>query len=81
VAGGQLPIGMVMRMMHSTRIANLSEVRAWRLADASGSIGVRFDPAGNRDMTVRAAPSGIPAAPGQNQRLLARHAPARRDRP
>jgi hypothetical protein len=61
VAGGQLPLGLVMHIMHSTRIANLDEVRAWRVSGADGSIDVRFDPASNRDMTVRAAP-GEPAA-------------------
>ncbi len=66
-AGGQLPIGTVLHVMHSTRIANLAEVRAWRLADAEGSIDVQFEPACNKDMTVRAAPSDAPPAPGQNQ--------------
>ena len=59
-AGGHLPIGTVLHVMHSTRIANLDEVRTWRLDNADGSINVQFEPAGNRDMTVR-------AAPGENQ--------------
>jgi hypothetical protein len=66
-AGGQLPIGMVLHVMHSTRIANLDEVQAWRLAGAIGSIDAQFEPASNKDMTVRAAPSGAPTRPGQNQ--------------
>ncbi len=58
VAGGQLPLGMVLHVMHSTRIANLDEVRAWRLSDAGGgSIDVRFEPATDKYMAVRAAPS------------------------
>ena len=61
MAGGQLPLGMVLHIMHSTRIANLDEVRAWRLAGADGSIDVRLEPASNRDMTVQAAPGGDPA--------------------
>lgn len=48
--------------MHSTRIANLDEVRAWRLAGTDGSIDVRFEPASNRDMTARAAAGGEPVA-------------------
>jgi hypothetical protein len=56
VAGGQLPLGMVLHIVHSARITNRDEIQVWQLAGASGSIGVRFDPAGNRDMTVRAAP-------------------------
>jgi len=66
VAGGQLPLGLVLRMMHSARIANLDEVRAWRLSGTDGRIDVRFDPASNRDMTVRAAP-GEPTAHEQPQ--------------
>jgi hypothetical protein len=62
VAGGQLPLGLVLHVMHSTRIANLDEVRAWRLAGTGGSIDVRFEPATNRDMTVRAATGSEPAA-------------------
>ena len=61
MAGGQLPIGLVLHIMHSTRIANLDEVRAWRLAGTDGSIDVRFEPASNKDMTVRAAPADEPA--------------------
>jgi hypothetical protein len=61
VAGGRLPLGLVMHIMHSARIANLDEVRAWRVSGADGGIDVRFDPASNKDMTVRAAP-GEPAA-------------------
>lgn len=61
VAGGQLPLGLVMHIMHSTRIANLDEVRAWRVSSTDSDIDVRFDPASNKDMTVRAAP-GEPAA-------------------
>lgn len=61
VAGGQLSLGSVLHIMHSTRIANLDEVRAWRLAAASGSIDVLLEPVGNRDMTVRAAPANSPA--------------------
>jgi len=64
VAGGQLPLGSVLHIMHSTRIANLDDVRARRLA-AEGSIDVRLEPAGNRDMTVRAAPGHQLAAPDQ----------------
>ena len=60
VAGGQLPLGSVLHIMHSTRIANLDEVRAWRLAGTDGSIDVRLEPGGNRDMTVRAAPADPP---------------------
>jgi hypothetical protein len=63
----RLPIGTVLHVIHSTRIANLAEVRAWRLAGAVGSIDVQFMPVGNKDMTVRAAPSDAPPAPGQNQ--------------
>ena len=33
--------------MHSTRIANLDEVRAWQLAGTDGSIEVQFEPTGN----------------------------------
>jgi hypothetical protein len=66
-AGGQLPIGMVLHVMHSTRIANLDEVRAWRRGDAKGSINVQLEPAGTRDMTVRAAPGGVPAALSANR--------------
>ena len=55
VAGGQLSLGLVVNVMRSARIANLDEVRAWRLAGTTGSIDVRFEPASNRDMTVRAA--------------------------
>jgi hypothetical protein len=61
VAGGQLPLGPVLHIMHSARIANLDEVRAWRLASTDGSIDVRFEPGSNRDMTVRAAPGGSTA--------------------
>ena len=61
VASGQLPLGSVLHIMHSTRIANLDEVRAWRLAGPSGSIDVQLEPGGNRDMTVRAAPANPPA--------------------
>jgi len=60
VAGGQLPLGLVLHVMHSTQIANLDEVRAWRLAGTRGSMEVRFEPADNRNMTVRAAASGEP---------------------
>ena len=56
-AGGELDIGTVLHIMHSTRIANINEVRAWRLGGVDGSINVRFEPATNRDMTVRAAPA------------------------
>jgi hypothetical protein len=62
VAGGQLQLGPVLHIMHSTRIANLGEVRAWRLAGTDGSIDVRFEPASNRDMTARAAAGGEPVA-------------------
>lgn len=55
VAGGQLPLGPVLHIMHSTRITNLDDVRAWRLAGADGSIDVRLEPGGNTDMTVPAA--------------------------
>jgi hypothetical protein len=68
-AGGQLPIGMVLHIMHSTRIANLDEVQAWRRGDAKGSIKVQLEPAGTRDMTVRAAPGGAPAAPAANHEI------------
>jgi len=62
VAGGQLPLGVVLHVMHSVRIANLDEVRAWRLSGAGdGSIDVQFEPASNRDMTVRAAPGELAA--------------------
>jgi hypothetical protein len=54
-AGGRLPLGLVVHIMHSTRIANLDEVRAWRLADTDGSVDVHLEPASNTDMTVRAA--------------------------
>lgn len=67
VAGGQLPLGMVLHIMHSTRIANIDKVRAWRLAGTNGSIGVRFEPATNRDMTVQAAVGGDPATDEQPQ--------------
>jgi hypothetical protein len=56
VAGGQVPLGPVLHIMHSTRIANLDDVRAWRRAATDGSIAVRLEPAGNRDMTVRGRP-------------------------
>jgi hypothetical protein len=56
-AGGELHLGMVLHIMHSTRITNMDEIRAWRLGDAAGSISVRFEPANSREMTVRAAPS------------------------
>ena len=65
VAGGQLPLGLVLHIMHSTRIANLDEVRAWRSADTDGSIDVQFEPASNKDMTVRAA-SAEPTAREQS---------------
>lgn len=67
VAGGQLPLGLVLHVMHSTRIANLDEVRAWRQAGTGGSIDIQFEPASNKDMTVRAAPSGEPAMPEQGR--------------
>ena len=66
VAGGQLPLGSVLHIMHSTRIANLDEVRAWRLVASDGSIDVQLEPAGNRDMTVRAAPADPPAPHDQS---------------
>jgi hypothetical protein len=67
VAEGQLPLGLVLHIMHSTRIANLDEVRAWRLTSTDGdSIDVQFEPGSNRDMTVRSAP-GEPAAHEQPQ--------------
>jgi len=62
VAGGQLPLGLVLHVMHSTRIANLDEVQAWRAAGTGASIDVRFEPVGNTDMTVRAMPGGGPTA-------------------
>ncbi len=62
VAGGLLPLGLVLHIMHSTQIGNLDEVRTWRQAGGTGSIEVQFEPASNRDMTVRAAPGGEPAA-------------------
>lgn len=61
VAGGQLPLGSVLHILHSTRIANLDEVRAWRQASTIGSIDVRLEPGGNRDMTVRPTPANPPA--------------------
>jgi hypothetical protein len=67
VAGGQLPLGLVLHVMHSTQIANLDEVRAWRLAGTGGSIEVRFEPANNRNMTVRAATSSEPVAYEQHR--------------
>jgi hypothetical protein len=67
VAGGQLPLGLVLHIMHSTRIANLDEVRAWRQAGTGGSIDIRFEPASNKDMTVRAAPGGGLAMPEQGR--------------
>jgi hypothetical protein len=66
VAGGQLPLGLVVRIMHCAQVANLDEVRAWRLSGTDGSIDVWFDPASNRDMTVWAAP-GEPTAHEQPQ--------------
>jgi hypothetical protein len=66
VAGGQLPLGLVLRIMHSARIVNLDEVGAWRLSGTDGSIDVRFDPASNTDMIVRAA-HGEPTAHEQPQ--------------
>lgn len=65
VGGGQLPLGLVLHIMHSTRIANLPEVRGWRTTGAGGSFDVRFEPANNADMTVRAAPAGQPTEPEQ----------------
>jgi len=65
VAGGQLPLGSVLHIMHSTRIANLDDVRAWRLAARGGSIDVQLEPAGSSDMTVRTPPGGPPAARDQ----------------
>ena len=65
VAGGQLSLGSVLHIMHSTRIANLDEVRAWQLGATDSSVDVRLEPAGSRDMTVRAAPSGPPAEDDQ----------------
>ena len=62
VAGGQLPLGSVLHILHSTQIANLDEVRAWRKGGIVGSIKVQLEPGGNRDMTVRPAPAN-PAAP------------------
>lgn len=62
VAGGQLPLGSVLHIMHSTRIANLDEVRYWRRTAAEAAIEVRFEPANSRDMTVRAAPTADTAA-------------------
>lgn len=67
VAGGQLPLGRVLRIMHSMRVANIDQVRAWRLADTKGSIDVRLEPASNGDMTVQATPSGEPASNQQPQ--------------
>jgi hypothetical protein len=61
VAGGKLPLGLVLHIMHSTQITNLDDVRAWQVASAHGSIDVRLEPAGNTDMTVRAAPVRQPA--------------------
>jgi hypothetical protein len=52
---------------HSTQIANLGEVRAWRVADTGGSIDVRFKPANNKNMTVRAAGGGKPVAREQHR--------------
>jgi hypothetical protein len=67
MAGGQLPLGLVLHIMHSTQIANLDEVQAWRLAGAGGSIDVQFEPASNRNMTVQAAPSGEPVTHEQHR--------------
>jgi hypothetical protein len=61
VAGGKLPLGRVLHIMHSTRITNLDDIRAWQQAGADGSIDVRLEPAGNTDMTVRATPDSPPA--------------------
>lgn len=61
VAGGQLPLGLVLYIVRSTRIANLDKVQAWRLAGTDGSIDVRFQPASKRNMTAGAAP-GEPTA-------------------
>lgn len=67
VAGGQLPLGPVLHIMHSARIANLDEVRArWLTSTGGGSTDVHFEPGSNRDMTVRSAP-GEPAAHEQPQ--------------
>ena len=56
VAGGQLYLGWVMQIAHSTRITNIENVRAWYAAGANGRIKVQLDPANNNDMTVRLAP-------------------------
>lgn len=61
VAGGQLPLGSVLHIMHSTRIANLDEVRAWRQGGTGGRINVQLEPGGSKDMTVRPAPADPPA--------------------
>lgn len=62
VAGGQLTLGLVLHVMHSTQIANLDHVQAWRLTGTGDSIDVRLKPATNKDMTVRTAPAGNFAA-------------------
>jgi len=56
VAGGQIPLGWVMQIAHSTRITNLREVRAWYELGRDGQIEVHLDPANNNAMTVRLAP-------------------------
>jgi hypothetical protein len=56
IGEGQLPVGWVMQIAHSTRITNLEDVRAWYEAGAEGRIDVRLDPANNTEMTVRLAP-------------------------
>jgi hypothetical protein len=62
VAGGQVRLGWIFHATHSTRMANLDEVKAWYQAGAQEKINVRLEPAGNDDMTQRLM-QGEPPAP------------------
>jgi hypothetical protein len=74
VAGGQIPLGWVMQIAHSTRITNIKDVRAWYEAGAEGQIEVHLDPANNNDMTVRLAPDEPANPTAQATPSTARHA-------
>jgi hypothetical protein len=54
-AGGKLPLGWVTEIAHSTKIANLGELKTWYDGGGDGQIEMRLAPANNNQMTVRLA--------------------------
>jgi hypothetical protein len=50
-----LPLGWVTEIAHSTKIANLAELKTWYDGGGDGQIEMRLAPANNNQMTVRLA--------------------------